>query len=114
MNVREKLDKIKIKYSLSSDEELSLKLGTTKANIDKWIQRKSIPSKWEIEIGQKFPNILNNSGIFINGDKNIVTHNAEFDKNMKAFLTLFSEYGSQALLKKYIKELENIKKIMEV
>lgn len=52
MDVRQKLDEIRVSLGVSTDEELSVLLKTSKANVDSWVKRKSIPEKWLLKIGQ--------------------------------------------------------------
>ncbi|WP_442765867.1 LexA family transcriptional regulator [Sulfurospirillum cavolei] len=52
MTAREELDKIKQLWALKTDEELAVKLKTTKFNIDSWVKRNKIPEKWQLIIGQ--------------------------------------------------------------
>lgn len=52
MNIREFLNDKKKDFGITSDEELALKIGTSKDNINKWIQRDNIPDKWQLIMGQ--------------------------------------------------------------
>ena len=52
MTARDELDKIKQSWALKTDEELAVKLKTTKFNIDSWVKRNKIPEKWTLKIGQ--------------------------------------------------------------
>jgi SOS-response transcriptional repressor LexA len=52
MTAREELDQIKQSWALKTDEELAIKLQTTKFNIDSWVKRNKIPEKWILKIGQ--------------------------------------------------------------
>lgn len=52
MKVREYINKIKEQYKLVSDEQLAVKIGVSKASIDKWIQRNKVPDKWIVVLGQ--------------------------------------------------------------
>lgn len=52
MKVREYINKIKEQYKLVSDEQLAVKIGVSKASIDKWIQRNKVPDKWMVILGQ--------------------------------------------------------------
>lgn len=55
MKVRDFVNTLKEKYNLSSDEQLAVHLGVTKASIDKWIQRNKVPDKWMLKLGQIEP-----------------------------------------------------------
>ncbi len=50
MDARTYLNDKKEYFGIKSDEELALKLGTTKDNINKWIQRDKVPEKWTLKI----------------------------------------------------------------
>lgn len=52
MSIRIYLDEKKELFGLKSDEELALKLGTSKDNISKWVQRDKIPDKWTLMLRQ--------------------------------------------------------------
>lgn len=52
MTAREELDQIKQSWALKTDEELAIKLKTTKFNIDSWVKRNKIPEKWQLIIRQ--------------------------------------------------------------
>jgi len=52
MNVREYLDNKKYEFGLKSDEELAVYVGVSVDAMNKWIQRKTLPKKWELIIGQ--------------------------------------------------------------
>lgn len=52
MTAREELDQIKQSWALKTDEELAIKLNTTKFNIDSWVKRNKIPEKWQLIIRQ--------------------------------------------------------------
>jgi hypothetical protein len=52
LKVRDFVNTLKEKYNLSSDEQLAVHLGVTKASIDKWIQRNKVPDKWMLKLGQ--------------------------------------------------------------
>lgn len=53
MNARHFLNSIKHEIDLNTDEELAKFLGASKASLDKWIQRDSIPDKWKYIIREK-------------------------------------------------------------
>jgi phage repressor protein C with HTH and peptisase S24 domain len=52
MDARKYLDETKALWGLQTDEELAVKLKTKKSNIDSWVKRNSVPSKWKLFIGQ--------------------------------------------------------------
>lgn len=56
MNIREFLNDKKKEFEVTSDEELALKIGTSKDNINKWIQRENIPDKWQLIMRQMSKN----------------------------------------------------------
>lgn len=58
MSARKKLDEIKETWGLETDNELSEKLKTSKANVDSWVKRNKIPEKWILKIGQMHQNEL--------------------------------------------------------
>ena len=58
MNIREFLNDKKKDFGVTSDEELALKIGTSKDNINKWIQRDNIPDKWQLIMGQMSRGVL--------------------------------------------------------
>lgn len=52
MTAREKLNELRQLWALRTDDELAVKLETTKFNIDSWVKRDKIPEKWVLKIGQ--------------------------------------------------------------
>lgn len=52
MTAREKLNELRQLWALRTDDELAVKLETTKFNIDSWVKRDKIPEKWILKIGQ--------------------------------------------------------------
>lgn len=110
MTVREELDDLKFRLRLKTDEELAVALNTSKGSIDRWISRKDIPQKWRriIELQFKGSNIINSQI----GNRNTQNNGmGEFDRNgaWKEFMDLFNEFGSNAMLKKFIERLKEEK-----
>lgn len=96
MDARTYLNDKKEYFGIKSDEELAIKLGTTKDNINKWIQRDKVPEKWTLKIRhlERQDNSNTNEMITINlyediqasagyGNLNsdIVPTKMQFDKN---------------------------------
>jgi len=61
MDVREYLDRKKYEFGLKSDEELAVYVGVSVDAMNKWIQRRTLPKKWEFIIGE-LTKSLNKSG----------------------------------------------------
>lgn len=115
MEAREFLNQIKEKYGVSSDEELAVKLGTSKASIDKWIQRNTIPDKWKIILGQKSHldsnlgiQIANNSTI--NGNVNINTSEFNHSEDIKELINLL-KYAPSDFITTVIERLRKFKSL---
>ena len=113
MNVRDELDDLKFRLRLKTDEELATILNTTKVSIDKWISRKEIPQKWRriIELQFSGGNIIHggNNQIGYSNIQNNGTNETDRSEMWAEFVKLFDEYGSNAMLRKFIERLEEEK-----
>lgn len=113
MAVRDELNDLKFRLRLKTDEELAVALNTSKASIDRWISRKEIPQKWRRIIEMQF----NGNNVIHSGNNQIgnlnVQHNGitQIDRGeiWGEFIKLFDEYGSNAMLRKFIERLEEEK-----
>ncbi|PLY04364.1 MAG: hypothetical protein C0625_16950 [Arcobacter sp.] len=96
MTARMYLNEKKEILGINSDEELALKIGTSKDNINKWVQRDKVPDKWQLIIGQleKSDNSLPSEMVTINlyedvnasagygaYNSDVVPTKLQFDKN---------------------------------
>lgn len=118
MNIKSKIKEYMDVLEVDSYEALALKLGTSKANIDKWIQRKSIPSKWILimeklakNTGNYIKTIQTNNGHIVQG-KSIIHDQPTQDPREKTLLDKFrtlSEIGKieveNCINNTYLKEL---------
>lgn len=115
MEVRQILNQVKEAYGVSSDEELAIKLGISKASIDKWIQRNKIPDKWKIILGQMSHldfnfgiQIANNSTI--NGNVNINTSEFNHSEDIKELISLL-KYAPSDFITTVIERLRKFKSL---